>query len=363
MMQYIVMDLEWNQFMSPKEAVRKPLLLTGEIIQIGAVKLNDKLEIVDRIRLMVKPRYYLRMHWKVSKLTGIKTGELKKGMPFPEAAAQFREWCGEEFIFLTWGPNDIEIFRENMELHGLDQGWLPRTYNVQAIFADQVGGDHRQYSLADAVVMVHGEEESAEKAHDALDDAWNTAVICRHMDMERGLRDYEQSELRLQYGDDPPVDRCEMPELYATRRKALSDQALFRFYAEALGENVVCTRAISLNGTVYIGLGLTESGRELFLRYRLRKRVDGLFVVTRVAYELDEERRDYYEKWKKKAGRNILKVPLSAEKAGGRESAAKQEEQAGEDGQPKEGAARKRRRRRRRRGSGKPHDTEKGSAE
>ena len=127
-MRYIVMDLEWNQFMSPKEAVRKPLLLHGEIIQIGAVKLDESFGIVDRIRIMVRPRYYLRMHWKVSKLTGISTRELRQGMPFPEAAARFREWCGPEFTFLTWGTNDTEILLENLELHGLDRSWVPQTY-------------------------------------------------------------------------------------------------------------------------------------------------------------------------------------------------------------------------------------------
>ena len=42
-MHYVVMDLEWNQAMSSKSSVfnKLPIHLRGEIIEIGAVKLNE----------------------------------------------------------------------------------------------------------------------------------------------------------------------------------------------------------------------------------------------------------------------------------------------------------------------------------
>ena len=51
-MNYIVFDLEWNQPYSNDISFMKrtKMPLTGEIIQIGAVKLNDKLDIVDHLR-------------------------------------------------------------------------------------------------------------------------------------------------------------------------------------------------------------------------------------------------------------------------------------------------------------------------
>ena len=42
----IVLDLEWNQPFSTRSMVTTPVRLPGEIIQIGAVKLNERLEIV-----------------------------------------------------------------------------------------------------------------------------------------------------------------------------------------------------------------------------------------------------------------------------------------------------------------------------
>ena len=44
-MNYIVVDLEWNQAMSSKSSVfnKLPIKLRGEIIEIGAVKLDENM--------------------------------------------------------------------------------------------------------------------------------------------------------------------------------------------------------------------------------------------------------------------------------------------------------------------------------
>ena len=55
----IVLDLEWNQPFSMRSMITTPVRLHGEIIQIGAVKLNEQLEIVDTFKVMV--RYRMRI--------------------------------------------------------------------------------------------------------------------------------------------------------------------------------------------------------------------------------------------------------------------------------------------------------------
>ena len=44
-MNYIVLDMEWNQANSYSEMVKDPIMLTGEIVQIGAVKLLSLIHI------------------------------------------------------------------------------------------------------------------------------------------------------------------------------------------------------------------------------------------------------------------------------------------------------------------------------
>ena len=65
----IVLDLEWNQPFSTRSMVTTPVRLPGEIIQIGAVKLNERLEIVDTFKVMVKPKYYPHMPVSYTHLT------------------------------------------------------------------------------------------------------------------------------------------------------------------------------------------------------------------------------------------------------------------------------------------------------
>ena len=78
---YIILDLEWNQPFNMKMMVKEPIMLSGEIIQIGAVKLDEGFHLVDTFKIMVTPKYYRTMHKKVSKLTNIKTEDLQYGFP------------------------------------------------------------------------------------------------------------------------------------------------------------------------------------------------------------------------------------------------------------------------------------------
>ncbi|NCC69544.1 MAG: exonuclease, partial [Clostridia bacterium] len=66
-MNYVVVDLEWNQAMSSKSSVfnKLPIHLCGEIIQIGAAKLNDDMSPGEEFQVDVKPIYFKRMHYKV----------------------------------------------------------------------------------------------------------------------------------------------------------------------------------------------------------------------------------------------------------------------------------------------------------
>ena len=60
-MNYIVMDLEWNQCPTGKEHEVKGLPF--EIIEIGAVKLNERCEVTGRFDQFVKPVIYKELHY------------------------------------------------------------------------------------------------------------------------------------------------------------------------------------------------------------------------------------------------------------------------------------------------------------
>ena len=90
-MNYIVLDLEFNQafpFKSGKKVEPNPEC-PFEIIQIGAVKLNEHFEQLDSFNCMISPQIYPRLHPFVEKITGIRPKMLTGQPHFPEAYQAF----------------------------------------------------------------------------------------------------------------------------------------------------------------------------------------------------------------------------------------------------------------------------------
>jgi len=191
-MYYITLDLEWNQAYAQKAlAVQKQLScrLRGEVIQIGAVKLDERMNICGSYQIIVKPKYYKKLHRHVSELTGITQEQMDVGTPLPEAAERFRRWCGKSYAFLTWGPDDIPMFKENLNAHAIRSEWLDRVYDLQVVFNKQTDGGSKQRSLEYA--MEYFDLSQNLPAHDALNDAYFTALVARRLDVLRGVREYD----------------------------------------------------------------------------------------------------------------------------------------------------------------------------
>ena len=226
-MDYIVLDMEWNQPWPGSPSAKKvlPVQIRGEILQIGAVRITQAQEVADEFQVLIRPKYYRRLNRRVSKLTGIKESRLREeGVPMAQAIQDFRAWCGDDVIFLTWGFDDITILKENLQLYGLEDGWTDRWYNAQMIFNAQTDGSTAQKSLKSALEIF--EIEPSRPAHDALGDAYHTALICARLDLQRGIGEYEaavKSHVNGFHGAELPgcISRKVFYD-YADKRAALS---------------------------------------------------------------------------------------------------------------------------------------------
>lgn len=188
-MAYIVLDLEWNQPPIGEKSDQKDAKghrLRGEIIQIGAVKLRVDWSIADTFKCLVRPIRYTNMNPKVREITGIDDEALKEGLPFKEALRKLNEFCGEYCRLLTWGNDDIFILRDNLRLHGISAEEIPPCYDLQRIYGQQIEKSKKQISLTDAVAHLG---EPPYQAHDALNDARSTALVCRHLNVEQGIEE------------------------------------------------------------------------------------------------------------------------------------------------------------------------------
>ena len=113
-MNYIVFDLEWNQAVC-KEKENKALMF--EILEIGAVKVNENFEIVDTFSSYVRPQVYMQLHHMTKQIVNFELKDLKKEKKFPIVAEKFLKWCGDDTVFCTWGTSDLTELQRNMDYY------------------------------------------------------------------------------------------------------------------------------------------------------------------------------------------------------------------------------------------------------
>ena len=186
-MNYVVMDLEWNQSNTRYRAERNGIRLSGEIVEIGAVRVDEDMEIIDKYCQFVKPECYKKMNRTVSELTDITTEMAHSGRPFGEVIREFLEWVGGD-AFLTWSENDIIMIEDNMLFHGMEIDDLPKCYDMQLLFDDQITQEDRPFALSYAMWKF---DIKPERSHDALNDAINTVKVLRQLDLSEGFEEYE----------------------------------------------------------------------------------------------------------------------------------------------------------------------------
>ena len=305
-MDYIVLDMEWNQPWPGSPSAKKvlPVAIRGEIIQIGAVRVTENGEVADEFQVMIKPKYYRRLNRRVSKLTGIKESRLRdEGISFVDAMEQFRSWCGEEVIFLTWGFDDIGILRENLRLFNLPEDWTERWYNAQMIFNAQTDGSTAQKALKTAMEMFG--IEATRPAHDALGDAYHTALICAKLDLQRGTEEYAQALKSHENG----FHGAELPGCiarkvvydFADKKAALSAMAGEENACPICGKRMLGSRWFAQPGHRYMDLATCPEHGKFLIRVRLSQQPNNLVRVSRLTYEATSEAAAAYARRAEKA--------------------------------------------------------------
>ncbi|MGM9541365.1 MAG: exonuclease domain-containing protein [Candidatus Limivicinus sp.] len=305
-MNYVVVDLEWNQAMSSKSSVfnKLPIHLSGEIIEIGAVKLKEDMTPGEEFTIDVKPVYFRRMHYKVKKITGFDKERLAHGIAFADALEQFRQWCGEDVTFITWGNDDQRIMEQNIIIHDLDWDWIAGWINLQLIYNLQTGGDKNQKSLASA--MEHFEIEQTRVAHDALGDAYNTALVASRLDMAEGLRLYPDAARILATrmpNYKPPADPTGPDALshdcfdgFESKAAAFADSRLTQLACPCCGAETKGQKWVNQGDQRYMNIYTCQEHGAYLVRAKFRKcKEDNTWLANKLVYEADEAMQDFYK--------------------------------------------------------------------
>lgn len=297
-MQYIILDMEWNQPWPGSHSAKKtlPSPMRGEIVQIGAVRMNEQQQVLDEFQLLIRPQYFKKMNRKVASLTGIRDSVLReKGVSFPEAAARFRDWCGESCVFLTWGFDDIPVLRENLAVFSLPDEWTARWYNAQLIFNAQTDGGSSQRALTTAMQMMGIEPSRA--AHDALGDAYHTALVCRGLRLAEGIAAYDaavQTHENGLHGAQLPgcVSRAVFHG-YTDKSAALNAMSTEENRCPVCGGPMRAGKWYTQQSRRYLAKAYCDKDGEFFLRVRLTPE-EGKLRCSRLIYEPTEQLRACY---------------------------------------------------------------------
>ena len=202
-MQYVVIDLEWNQYHNPMwtPTSRNGVVMHEEIIQIGAVKTDEHMVPVDCFNLYVRLGGRRRLDRYVKKLTGISEHDIAAGEDFPMAAELFAAWLGDADAIFSWGPDDRRVFLNNLSFHNLEApscAW----YDAQKIYAAQNpahGGLALKSIAEECGIRVNL------TLHDAMNDAALTAMCMMKLDMEKGIREYARPASAVTTGGVKPI--------------------------------------------------------------------------------------------------------------------------------------------------------------
>lgn len=91
-MDYIILDIEFN---GRKFASDLPM----EVIEIGAVRLNDSLEPVDEFSALIKPVYFSKLNGFIKKKTGIPQEDIDSAAGFRTVIKDFLDWLSRAILF------------------------------------------------------------------------------------------------------------------------------------------------------------------------------------------------------------------------------------------------------------------------
>lgn len=192
-MNYVVIDLEWNQSAKGKSYEKKELPF--EIIQIGAVKLDENGCVVDVFNSIIRPTVYKKLHAAVKEVVALSEKELKNGESFQVAFQQLMKFCGDDYIFCSWGSQDLWQLQQNMQYYKIENAFpkVMKYYDVQKLFS-LVFEDGKIRRTVEYAVDVFSMEKNL-PFHSAVNDAIYVAgLFKRLMDnketMERISLDY-----------------------------------------------------------------------------------------------------------------------------------------------------------------------------
>lgn len=291
--EFVVFDMEWNQALPGKRYGFEVSELTGEIIEVGAVKYvydNGQLIRKGTFSEDVRPVMYTKLHYHVKKVTNKTNKDLEKGRPFAEVYKDFVRFSGRDAILVGWGTSDPAMLKMNLKFFDMDSTLGVDFLDLQPIFSLFSGQVGKQKSVEAAVDFYNIPKNDI--FHSATSDAHYTGEI-----FEQIFRHNKPSEVISAISSssvNPDIQR----EFGFIGRDCNDVTSAFGEVKGFVGRCPVCGRRFDIRIAPFrirkslYALYYCEEHGEMFSRTRLKKRKDKKLYVTSVLRFATQN--DYY---------------------------------------------------------------------
>lgn len=180
-MNYIIFDLEFNQQHPDIKSDQKPELMF-EIIQIGALKLDNNFNTVSTFNSFVKPTVHKMLHPYVEELTNITYEQINTSKVFTDVYEDFINFIDDpESTLVLWGVNDIKELIKNAHYHKLSSDVIPKKYiDIQCYLSKALKySKGKKIGLKTAIEYLEISIDS--EFHDAFNDAYYTTEVFKRV--------------------------------------------------------------------------------------------------------------------------------------------------------------------------------------
>ena len=180
-MNYLVVDFEFTFYKRP---VGRPRAFFAEIIEIGAVKLDESLKECGKLQNFVKPHFFPKHAKDAMDFCMITDADMKKAITFPAMLEKMSAmYEAGNTLFVAWGDSDYKVLAEGCSRHKLDNPVLQADYLDLAEAYKLWHGEENTPGLKTAITEMEVTADGL--AHTAFDDAYNTGKVLAKM-LEKG---------------------------------------------------------------------------------------------------------------------------------------------------------------------------------
>lgn len=189
-MSYIIVDLEFNNMKDittydknfyEKYKQLENIEIQNEIIEIGAVKLDERMKKIGSMKVYIKPTIFPIINPIVNEITKIDMKLLKEqGVEFKEAINKLNDMFEDNDILCSWAKDDIVELIFNSRYHNNYNLKFSNKYLDLQEYVTKVLGYKKVLGLKNILKKLNVKSDDS-RFHDALYDAECTVEVFKRL--------------------------------------------------------------------------------------------------------------------------------------------------------------------------------------